>query len=181
MLTAIDNSATLRSTVPEINALTLSTPDNERMVRRYVAALCQRADAVDDLTQEVFLRAIERVDRVRSAADAPRFLRGIARKIVQEHFRARRRDSRHVALTAEALVGDTRPPDARCADAAALDALRDAIADLPIVARRMLEMRYHDGRNATQIAATLDIDAAAVRMSLMRIRQRLRRTIGEHD
>ncbi|MBI1369910.1 MAG: sigma-70 family RNA polymerase sigma factor [Planctomycetes bacterium] len=177
LLTRLDNPA---AAAPRVTPSVLVSSDNERMVRRYVAALCHQPRDVDDLTQEVFVRALTRINSIHSPDAAPRYLRGVARKVVQEHFRSRTRSQRHVELTAEAVAGSVRTPAALCADRDALRALRDAIAALPIVSRRMLEMRYHDDRSAAQIAAALDIDHAAVRMSLMRIRQRLRRAIGPH-
>ena len=56
--------------------------------------------------------------------------------------------------------------------------LRAAMEDLPILSRRMLEMRYHDDLNATEIGERLGIQASAVRVTLLRIRERLRSRIG---
>ncbi len=162
---------------PVTDAAQLATPEHQRMVRAYVAALSRDAGAVDDLAQEVFVRAIERIDRLHSQRDIGGFLRGIARHVVQEHFRARRRDGRYEELTAQAVAGEADPIAQRCHDRAMMALLARAIEALPLVSRRMLEMRYHDGLNAAQIAAALNISHAAVRVSLLRIRERLRRAL----
>lgn len=155
----------------------LASADNQRMVRRYVAALSRDREAVDDLAQEVFVRALERVDRLVNAEKAGAFLRGIARRVVQEHFRQRRRDRRYEAETAAAVAGDAVDVPLACHDRAMLDLLLDAIDALPVVSRRLIEMRYHDGLNASDIATALGIQPTAVRVSLLRIRERLKRRV----
>lgn len=160
-------------------ALSIATPEHERMIRRYVAALSRDSTAVDDLTQEVFVRALERLHRLHNPEDPGPFLRGIARLVVREHFRRRRRDSGF----AEYVVQEMSSEEAqvwRTVDAIEEQArLRDAIERLPLVARRMLEMRYHDGLNASQIAERFETTAGAVRVTLLRVRERLRRELGE--
>jgi RNA polymerase sigma-70 factor (ECF subfamily) len=150
------------------------SPENERMVRSYVAVLAGDPDAVGDLSQEVFLRAIERLDLLASSPDPARTLRGIARRVALEFLRRRRRSRRYVDVTLGTLAGE----DARVAEAVqhaeSIHRLRLAMEDLPILSRRMLEMRYHDGLNASEIGERLGIQPGAVRITLLRIRERLR-------
>lgn len=152
------------------------------MVRRYVGALSRSFDAVDDLTQEVFVRAIERLDRLTSADKAAAFLRGIARHVVQEHFRERHRQRQtsdyDQALVQSLVADECESVLAACHDRQLQRALQRAVAELPLLSRRMLELRYHDGLNATEIGRSLGIEAAAVRVSLMRIRQRLAKRLA---
>lgn len=162
--------------------LDLATPTNLIMVRRYVAALSRSFDAVDDLAQEVFVRAIARLNRLASADKAAAFLRGIARLVVQEHFRESTRQRQTLdydRALVQTLVADERESVlAACHDQQLQCALQEAVAELPLLSRRMLEMRYHDGANATEIGQLLGIEAAAVRVSLMRIRQRLAKRLA---
>ncbi len=150
----------------ETASLSITAPDNQRMVQSYVAALCRDPGAVDDLAQEVFVRALERIDRLHDPADAGAFLRGIARHVVQEHFRRRRRDRSYLDATIAAIAEDEAPWRS-AQNEEALRRLHDAIDELPVVARRMLEMRYHDGRTAVEIARAFGIRPGAVRASLM--------------
>lgn len=53
---------------------------HQRMLRGFVATMSADLSVSDDLSQEVFLRALQRIDRVEDAAVFPGFLRGIARK-----------------------------------------------------------------------------------------------------
>jgi len=160
-----------------LTPLTIATPENERMVRRYVAALSRDPAAVDDLAQEVFTRAIEHLDGRKEVYDAARFLRGIARNVVREHFRSERRDRRYVQATLESMVAQGDPVATRCHHQAMLESLQREVEELPLVSRRLIEMRYHDGLSGVQIGRSLGMSPQAVRITLMRIRQRLRRRL----
>ena len=153
--------------------------ETQAMTRRYLTALVRSPAEVDDLAQEVFLRACERAERVSAADDWGPFLRGIARKVAQEHYRHAQRNSQFLHVTADAVAADDAAVWQRVDAHDRHEQLRCAISQLPLVSRRMLEMRYHDGLNATQIASRLNISPGAVRATLMRVRDRLRRRLGD--
>ena len=99
--------------------------------------------------------------------------------MVQEHFKSLARHKRHVYDAALAMVMDGDSPDIACHQRVMLSALHDAIAALPIVSRRFIEMRYGQGLAAKEIGRKLNIRPTAVRVSLLRIRDRLKRDIEE--
>ena len=175
ILTTIDTLSTDTPIEPTVLILMMVTPENEVMVRAYVTTLSGNPSAVDDLSQEVFVRAIERADRVRDPANPGPFLRGIARHVVQEYFR-QRKQWHFAALAADSMVDATEVSET-VFEHEQLDALAIAISELPLVSRRMLEMRYAQGLNATQIGHELDIKPTAVRVTLLRIRERLKQQI----
>ncbi len=158
--------------------LSIATPENERMVRAYVAALSRDTQAVDDLSQEVFTRAIARADRIRDPDSPGPFLRGIARRVVQEHFRERRKRQTELGWAVAALT-DNSPSIGEAYDKhESLQRLADAVASLPLVSRRILEMRYAEGMTATEIGEIFGIKPSAVRVGLLRIREQLRRRLS---
>lgn len=189
MVTDIWNKRSCLGSIPifrrAICVMDLATSEYRLMVRRYVAALSRSQVAVDDLAQEVFVRAIERIDRLHSADKAAAFLRGIARHVVQEHFREQRRERRCIdydETMLHSLVSDEHVSvPGICENRQLLRELREAVSELPVVSRRMLEMRYHDGMNAPKIAKALGIEPTAVRVSLLRIRQRLAKRLTVQD
>lgn len=154
--------------------------DRRVMVRRYVGALSRDPAEVDDLTQEVFVRAIERIDRIADAQRIDPFLRGIARRVVQEHFRARRRSCGYVELIADAMIAavSTGSPHQIAHERLMQRMLAVEIERLPVVSRRMIEMRYHAGLNASQIGVAMGIEHSAVRVTLLRVRRRLKNRIA---
>ena len=156
---------------------TVASPENERMIRAYLTVLTGNADAIDDLSQEVFLRAIERLDLLTADPEPARVLRGIARRVAFEFFRRRKRSRRYIDMTLDTLAAEDTGVAAGIAHAESIQRLRAAIEDLPIISRRMLEMRYHDGITAPEIGERLGLSATAVRVTLLRIRERLRTRI----
>jgi RNA polymerase sigma-70 factor (ECF subfamily) len=151
------------------------TPDHERMVRAYLTALTGGSHMIDDLSQEVFLRAIQRIHILTASDDPGRMLRGIARRVAHEHFRRCRRSRRYVEVTLDLLATEDECVATALQDREALEYLREAVDDLPIVSRRMLELRYHEGFTAVEIGEELGLQPGAVRITLLRIRERLRR------
>jgi RNA polymerase sigma-70 factor (ECF subfamily) len=52
-------------------------------------------------------------------------------------------------------------------------ALRQCLESVQATARRLFELRYHEGRPYARIADDLHMTSAAVRMSLTRVRRQL--------
>jgi len=162
-----------------IMPIEIVTLETRVMVTAYVRALSRDQMAAEDLAQEVFVRALARIDRLRNPEDPGPFLRGIARHVVQEHFRKVKWDRSYVHATIEGIASEAEEVWQRVSDEEIATQLADAVETLPVLARRMLEMRYHDGLDAKQIGRSLGVSAGAVRITLMRVRERLRRRIGD--
>ncbi len=155
----------------------LASQEHERMVRAYLNALTADRHAIDDLSQEVFMRAIQRLDLFEFNDDPARTLRAIARRVAHEHFRSRRREREHVDCTLDHLAAEDKNVAAAILQRESLAQLRAAVDDLPIISRRLLELRYHDGLSSKHIGEQLGLSDIAVRVTLLRIRERLLRRL----
>jgi RNA polymerase sigma-70 factor, ECF subfamily len=146
---------------------------NHRALRGYVAALSSDLNAVDDLSQEVFLRALERLDKIDDLQNFPRFLRGIARNVVREHFRKNAIHSeRYVQFVEEVYPSEeSAGADLPVNDPQVAAAMRECMSKLSDKAREMLKMRYTEELPADQIGKALGLNGGAVRTSLLRIRE----------
>lgn len=148
-------------------------------LRAYIRALGVQDAWVDDLAQEAFLVAYRRLGHFADGADFGRWLRGIARNLVLNERRKQARRSRllHDSL-AEVLTSDNEidsfhePPIA-----VLLRAMTECIAHLPARSRELLERRYSENNDASILARTFSLNAAAVRQTLMRTRLAVRRCI----
>jgi len=158
----------LRRRAPD--AVTALVRLHHRALRGFVAMLCPDLDAVDDLAQEVFLRALQRLDRLHDLEGFDRYLRGIARNVVREHVRGRFRSYERYAAFVERVSG-SEPTAAE--DPGAIDALRRCVEKLPPRSRRLLDLRYAEERDAEDIGRDLDLAAGHVRVLLLRIRETL--------
>jgi RNA polymerase sigma-70 factor, ECF subfamily len=145
----------------------------DELVTRYrprlVAFLARRlADAADaeDVAQETFLRAYDRLAQYDPARPFATWLFTIGKNVAANHAVARsRRDARD---------RDSRPADAAIEDGAgASDLWQRARAILSPDAYRMLWLRYAQGLTVREVAAELDRSSVAVKVMLFRARRRL--------
>ncbi len=131
------------------------------------AAVQDRAEA-QDLTQEVFLRALGALVRFREG-EAPfrAFLKTIARNLLRDRWRGRRPDPVDLALVRE-LPSDS--PD--LADALAAEAERaqllQALRSLPDDYQAVVRLRLLEGRSGAEVATILGRSPAATRQLLHR-------------
>ena len=145
----------------------LERPDELiRRVYAYVAYRLRDRDEAEDVTSEVFERAL----RYRATYDPSRgkpigWLIGIARRCIAD----RGRNPLEAGETAEtAAPGDLEAEVARRLDLAA------AVALLPLRDRELVALRYGADLTARQIGKVLDLETNAVEVALHRALRRLR-------
>jgi RNA polymerase sigma-70 factor (ECF subfamily) len=145
----------------------------DELVARYrprlVAFLARRlADPADaeDVAQETFLRAYDRLAQYDPSRPFATWLFTIGKNVAANHALARsRRDARD---------RDSRPADTAIEDGAgASDLWQRAQAILSPDAYRMLWLRYAQGLTVREVAAELDRSSVAVKVMLFRARRRL--------
>ena len=128
---------------------------------------------VDDLAQDVFVHALERLATLREAAAFGGWLCAIARNRATDYLRR--------APVQVELPDDLPGPETRHAEAMEVLAV---IATLPDAYRETLVLRLVEGLTGPEIAALTGLTPASVRVNLHRgmkqLRQRLERS-GRHD
>ena len=148
-------------------------------LRAYVRALGAQDAWVDDLAQETFLVAYRRFGDFAAGADFGRWLRGIARHLV---LNERRKSARRSRLLQESIAdvlaesGDTEQAEPVPA-ARLLQVMADCVGQLPARSRELLARRYAECTDASTLARALQLNAAAVRQTLVRSRAAVRRCI----
>lgn len=130
----------------------------------------QKADA-DDLTQDVFEAAMQRIGQLREPAAFPGWLLGIARHAALDAKR------RRTPLTGVAIDAT----DAAASHEDRLDATRAlaAIRGLPEAYRDTLLLRLVEGLSGPEIAARTGLAAGSVRVNLHRGMALLRAALHE--
>ncbi len=130
---------------------------------------------VDDLVQDVFVTAMDKLGTLRDDRAFAPWIAAIARRRAAD-WRRRRRDT--VELD-DSLAGVSRPDD----DAAAAREAVDAIASLPEAYRETLLLRFVAGLTGPEIAERTGLSHGSVRVNLHRgvalLRERLKGT-DEH-
>lgn len=150
----------------------------ERLYRDHVGrvfalALRMAGDrAAEDLTQEVFIRAWEKLGTFRGDAQFGTWLHRLAvNLILSRRETMRKRDARHVA--SEGVVERLRAPTRR-SSGAALD-LEAAVQTLPDGARQVFVLYDVEGYGHEEIANRMGISVGTSKSQLHRARMLLRR------
>ena len=159
--------------------------EHRPMLVAYLTSLVRDRDLAEDLVQETFLRAQGILDRYVESCAFAAWLRGIARNIARESYRARHRsplplsdglthliDERYAAL--DRAPGDDF--DER------LGALRNCLAKLSDTMKRAVDLHYSEGLSCRAMAERLRSGVEAVKKRLQRARSTLaeciRRELG---
>jgi RNA polymerase sigma-70 factor (ECF subfamily) len=142
-------------------------------LRGYVAALCADVYAIDDLAQEVFVRALQKLDNVADLRDFGRFLRGVARNVVREHVRSTARyKERYIAFVEELhQSSETQAEASWAAEPEVLSGLDRCVKKLPVRSQEFIRLRYAEEKQADEIGRAFGLSGGAVRIALLRIRE----------
>lgn len=149
--------------------------EHQARLRVFIRMLGASPDAVDDLAQDAFVVAYDRLETLRDRGEAGPWLRAIARNLVRNELRksSRRRRIVNAQLTEAMLLESTEREEAPWEDDW-LTALRRCREQLPGHGRQLIDGRYAEGRDASQLATDTGKTATAVRQSLTRLRKVLR-------
>jgi len=125
----------------------------------------------EDRVQDVFVKALRKLDTLRDPSKARAWLLQIARRTCADHGRR----TVHHAPLGEHVAAPSRPADERT------QRLLAAIAKLPEDFRETIVLYYLDGRSCASVAASLETTEAAVRQRLVRARLRLHEMLTEDE
>jgi RNA polymerase sigma-70 factor (ECF subfamily) len=161
--------------------MTLTTNDESHAVERlyneqrrpllaYLARLVGDREAAEDLCQEAFLKALRSWARHDPAASPVAWLYRIATNTAYDHLRRRRRAALAPLVEVDVLAGvytvGAEPDEG--------ESVRRALAQLPARYRVPLLLHACAGHSLHEIADALGCSRAAVKMRLLRARERFR-------
>jgi RNA polymerase sigma-70 factor (ECF subfamily) len=135
-------------------------------VYSYVASRVGDRGAAEDVTQEVFVAGARQVARGGDVDVA--WLKTVARNKLIDHWRARAREDRKLALAYSA------GPATEAISPANADRVSDVLADLNPTYRAALVLRHLDGLSVPEVAALLERSVEATEQVLSRARAAFR-------
>jgi RNA polymerase sigma-70 factor (ECF subfamily) len=151
-------------------------------VRVFMAMHLGNQADLDDLVQDVFMRAFAGLGTLRETGAFRSWLIGIARNRVLEHLRERIRTLTADNNTLELLLHrsqlallESGDDDAR--RALELEALRDCIRRLPPASARIIREHYFKGRPINELAVNENKKEGAIRVMMFRVRAALRECV----
>lgn len=143
------------------------------VVSAFVGSIVRDVSARDDVLQETAVAVLEAYDRYDTQRPFLPWCLAIARNQVRLYLRTRHRDRlvfSEVAMqaVAEAFARESREP------AEVAEHLTECLERLTARARRVCELRYHEGVRPAEIGRRLAQSAENVRKILQRARESLR-------
>jgi RNA polymerase sigma-70 factor (ECF subfamily) len=147
-------------------------------VWKVAAAMLTDRVATENLVQQTFVNAYERLDQYQPGRDLVRWLKGIARNLVRQELRKRTRETEHMTHYRDylgALYSEDDRSDQRTRELEA--ALRACREQLSPAAARALDLQYEQGLSVEEVATALDRTLAATRQLLFRTRLALRECV----
>ncbi|KRB11413.1 sigma-70 family RNA polymerase sigma factor [Lysobacter sp. Root690] len=143
-------------------------------LHRYALKLCNDPELADDLTQEVWLRALQGLGKLREAAQFRAWLFGIAHRCFMDRLRTR------YAMPVDSGIDldELATVEAHDDDEDLERALAVGMASLPLVEREVLTLFYLEELSLGDIAAALGIPLGTVKSRLFRARTLLRKYIA---
>jgi RNA polymerase sigma-70 factor (ECF subfamily) len=153
-------------------------------IHRFLCDLLRDRALAADATQETFVRALRHVDAGRDGGLVAPWLFGIARNVSLEMRRARSRAGR-VIVPSEGASGAedgvaAGSPERDLLGREAVRIVGAALARLSEERRTMLLLRLDHGLAYEEIAATMGISLAKVKVEIFRARAVLRATLAEY-
>ncbi|KAA6441771.1 sigma-70 family RNA polymerase sigma factor [Dyadobacter flavalbus] len=185
----LDNYARHNSTDEELVKLFLESQDNryfEKLYERYSFKVYQKclslikdASKAEDLTHDVFLKLIFKMDTFKEDAKFSTWLFSITYNHCMDLLRSNKKRIVTVYEEAADLVDDQDILAVFEADEVNMQSLKHALDQLALDDKALLFMKYMDDLSIRDIAKTFKLTESAVKMRLMRSREKLKRKYYE--
>jgi RNA polymerase sigma-70 factor (ECF subfamily) len=154
--------------------------DYQPTVYRYVRFRLANRESAEDVTSQVFMKALRALDRYDPNRASPKtWLLRIARNAVTDHLRfLKRRSSLHVSLDrVPDLVAEVPTQEERVLREERIEVLLNASRELRRADQEILSLRYGAGLGNREIADALKISGNAVAVRLHRALARLKTVV----
>ena len=146
------------------------------LVRRFV----RDPQAAEEVLQETFLKAYEKLDTFRQEADFKTWLSRIAINQALMHRRAQRPQVSDVELAPKKLADWSEDPQRLYADVELRDLLHAALDKLPVGLQQVFWLKEVEGFSNPEIARLLELSLPAVKSRLLRARLALREELADY-
>lgn len=162
----------------ELHAFSALVRIHRPHVRVFLGTHVRDQHVVDDLAQDVFMRAFDSLPTLREPSSFRSWLLGIAHHRALEFLRERARISAgHGAVEAlfdQAQIALLESEDEDARRGIELDCLKACLRRLPEGGARLIREHYFRGRPINQLAEEEGKTAGAMRVALFRLREGLR-------
>ena len=140
---------------------------------QYIRRMSGRDDEAQDILQDVWLRVIRGIARVRDGSRLRGWLFGITRRVLMDRLRRQYAMPPASDVSTDDLAAEPEPSDRE----QSLEAIDAAIETLPLIEREILTLFYLRDLSLAEIADALYIPIGTVKSRLFRARRMARAVI----
>ena len=148
------------------------------MAFRHAYSTLGDSQMAEDVTQDAFLTAYQRIEQLREPEAFPTWLRRIISTQCDRIFR-RNRPAVESLDTHQDLPSTATLPEEQFASEERRRAVQEAIATLPEKQQSVTRLYYLNGASQKEIAEELDLPLTTVKKRLQYARQQLKMSLGE--
>jgi RNA polymerase sigma factor (sigma-70 family) len=130
-------------------------------------------DGAADLIQRTFLILLETRSRMREGTSFHCYLYGIARNVLYEHYRGKRRDGERFQPDQNSVEDLGPTPTTLMAQAQETRLLLQALRRIPLESQMILELYYWEQMTAKDVADVLEVPEGTARTRIRRAKQLL--------
>ncbi|MCB9569206.1 MAG: sigma-70 family RNA polymerase sigma factor [Myxococcales bacterium] len=130
-------------------------------------------DSAADLIQRTFLACLETRDRMREGTSFRSYLFGVARNILFEHYRGKRRDGKRLDFAERSLEDLGATPTSALVRVQESQLLLQALRRIPLEHQMILELYFWEDMTAGEIAGVLEVPEGTARTRIRRAKQLL--------
>lgn len=156
---------------------------HQDMLLAYAAFRIPDAALVDEVVQQTFIRAYEQIREFQADRDFGVWLRSICRYMILAELKRATRDRQNKGSYQEhlkdRLLSEALARGGSDTDEDILRRLRGCLGRLQQTARSLVTLRYQELLKVEEIAARVGQSATWVATTLFRVRETLRKCIGE--
>jgi RNA polymerase sigma-70 factor (ECF subfamily) len=139
----------------------------------FVRRLVGEDDAAREIFQDVWVRVIRGIPRLRDGSKLRAWLFGIARRTLMDRLRHEYARSPMLDIDVDEIAADASTPD----DSEDLQQLESALAELPIIEREVLTLFYLHELSVNEVAEALKVPAGTIKSRLFRAKRLLRQAM----
>ncbi len=163
------------TTEKEKQSRELFSQENLHLIYRYVYSYVRNRQEAEDLTSQIFLKAVRRLDLEQSAHSRQAWLFQVARTTIADYWRAHYRRAATLSLNNLLEAGWEGPAveeGSTLSSSAAEDRVQDILQSLPVRYREVLTYRFLLHLSVRETAVSMDLAETNVKVIQFRALKR---------
>ena len=135
-------------------------------------------EAADDLIQQTLLQCVESKDRFRGDSSFRTFLFSVARNVLHNHYRAKRRSKVDLDFGVTSIAALVPGPTTLIGNERQHRILLEALRRIPVEHQILLELYYWETLRAVDIAEVLEVPEGTIRTRIRRAKELVARELA---